>query len=292
MDNLLQLFPALLPTEDVSKLLLVITDKMNYCGRTKGKLEIHDSAWRKDDYFEPHHIYLFSNREIKIGDWCINVNGDTIYKVSSVEALTNWRKIEFTNDPKLMDDGVPALPENALIDKEDTFGPYDNTESFLDEFAKRYNDIQVKNIDLDKFADKFIQEDEFDSIRPYTEAWQFARRMFSKGYNLAEQENSDKKFSADDMLLMLKNFADECEGNDDLICYEGRDIRGKKILQAATNWFDDYLKSITQQKSDMQIFCESEDVLVNTIVNDNHRWGELEQKIKLINGQPIIHFKS
>lgn len=49
------------------------------------------------------------------------------------------KKIEFTSDDALIKEGVKPLPEKCLIDKEDTFGQYDNQVLFMSYFVDWYN---------------------------------------------------------------------------------------------------------------------------------------------------------
>ena len=73
-----------------------------------------------------HHIYITSDEEIKVGDWCFYVN--SIYKVLRISSnnrpiikmsdgtfeISYYRKIILTTDQDLIKDGVQAIDDEFL----------------------------------------------------------------------------------------------------------------------------------------------------------------------------------
>lgn len=73
------------------------------------------------------HIYLISNEEVRKGDWCVSVKDPTrMMSDEFMQSLDPFRairdmgkvdftkRIDFTTDPRLIADGVPAMPESML----------------------------------------------------------------------------------------------------------------------------------------------------------------------------------
>jgi hypothetical protein len=118
------------------------TDKLSRLGLHKnGALELHSSALTKNlPHYNPQHIYITSDEEIKEGDWCYYLNnlggGNTVcqaYKHSEDkrmlfdngnhnrkigEGITplsgECKKIILTTDQDLIKDGVQAIDDEFL----------------------------------------------------------------------------------------------------------------------------------------------------------------------------------
>ncbi len=58
-----------------------------------------------DRGYQPYHLYIISDDEIKDGDWCINKNKDTLYQLTggtvTEETSKHWDKIIATTDTSL-----------------------------------------------------------------------------------------------------------------------------------------------------------------------------------------------
>lgn len=125
----------LLPTEDASPIWF--TQFGLDCFRDGTSME-------KSDVIKPQHLYLVSDAPIKEGDWVLDFTG----KISKTNKHTletyiraEAKKIEFTTDPKLIADGVPAIDGNTKVILEPKRKV--NTPvrvNFLTEFCKRWND--------------------------------------------------------------------------------------------------------------------------------------------------------
>ena len=92
-----------------------------------GKLvkNFYDSniEWKDCAYY---HIYIISNEEIKIGDWCVNINSvydhKEICRIDNQAELeryaqkvgNNCKKIILTTNPDLIKDGVQAIEDEFL----------------------------------------------------------------------------------------------------------------------------------------------------------------------------------
>lgn len=57
------------------------------------------------------YIYITNNEDIKVGDWVLDEDG--ILKCTDHAGSMNhyFNKIEFTNDPKLIKDGIKSIPK-------------------------------------------------------------------------------------------------------------------------------------------------------------------------------------
>ncbi len=82
-----------------------------------------------------HHLYIISNDEIKGGDWCINRNLDTIYKIDSRDSLSHihlrWNKIVCSTDK--------SMTPNCWI-----------PDSFVQAYIKAYNEgKEITEVDLE-----------------------------------------------------------------------------------------------------------------------------------------------
>jgi len=152
----LDLEAVLIPTEDAS-VLCIISNEMYSFDNSRNK--------RNGDGIKNHHLYLCSTREIKEGDWFIIQieNNFEVHKAigftetrikfkSNNQEFTSFKeeskKVEFTSNPKLIADGVPALPEKALFYyKEKIAGRGDyKAVNFLSYFCEQYNQKQSANV--------------------------------------------------------------------------------------------------------------------------------------------------
>jgi hypothetical protein len=43
-------------------------------------------------YIQAQHLYIISSEEIKVGDWCINANEDTIYQPNCLGDFSGGEK--------------------------------------------------------------------------------------------------------------------------------------------------------------------------------------------------------
>lgn len=301
MKNL-QLIPILLPAEE-SRLHK----------RKDGSIWISEHIEVNGKYGETQHIYLTSNREIKEGDYFLN--GDMICKCDLSHASEEWRtkeftngfsiktkifysyeaekckKIEFTTDPKLIADGVPALPENGYIKHITPAGTHKRI-NFLEEFCKRYNENKKgvigfealenkepivkgfktldKGVDVDKLA-KEDAEGRFEDDLTRRVSW---KGGFIMGYNQALQSNTGKF----DELLRWIDFQISLFPSED---YKGAMEDVKTKIQSLTK---------EQTKKYILIECEMEE---DSYVSNNSREGTVKYLTIKLNkdGQPIIYFK-
>jgi len=264
--NKLQLTAVLLPTEDASNI---------YSDYNGG---IHCKTDKETVYLGSHsrhqHLYLTSTREIKEGDSIYS----TLYGIGKIEkdyggndrpliakfinsevrqsyhrsgkydekskysdvSAHNCKRIEFTTDPKLIADGVIAIPEKCLVSRDIHSAVYNGATKevyFLEEFVKRYN---------------------------------------SKD----NQVDTDKRFNLEDMEDMADCVFD---------WMSSKEIDYRDLAQVVR----DYVKSITPQKSELNIWCEMEEIQRLPHMRRGMELGmsDSEFKIKLNNGAPVIHFE-
>ena len=312
MKNTLDLTPILLPTKDerqIGQLELFSTN---------GILQIYKGG---SSIGKPHHIHLCSDREIKEGDWMYLEKGNTpatkqgeiskcFFEGADDKSICTWRKIEFTTDQKLIADGVPALPEIAckrVIYPDGTNGRIKSDVievNFLEEFVKRYNGEQKytqaikrleevwgddkdgkyeelynhhkqKGVDVEKLADEIAFKDYTDfsgTFKISNVAPNAYRYGITRGYNLALQSNAGE-FSLRDAKTHIVKFMHWMS--------EKNSGPHENFVVLA----EDYIQSITPTtQGEVEMFVEMEHIEAMGYVKSG--WI-----IKLINGQPIIHFK-
>lgn len=172
---------VMLPTEKESNLLLVVTDLMEYKDRKKGALEFHDSPHKQDTYFQPQHLYILSDDEIKVGDWCMlldsfgtpmlgepqqylatkgQVLNDGLRKVVSTtdKSLTNCSVCGMSNNDHKMSCKTPSLRTNLPA----------IPESFIQAFIKAYNEGKpITEVDLEVI--NFIKAHTCENIKDCNE---------------------------------------------------------------------------------------------------------------------------
>jgi hypothetical protein len=61
-----------------------------------------------------YNIHITNDEEIGEGDWCLNVNKDTIYKKDKYPMDISWKKIILSTDPELIADGVQPIDDEFL----------------------------------------------------------------------------------------------------------------------------------------------------------------------------------
>lgn len=60
------------------------------------------------------HIYITNDSEIKVGDWCFDINGKIFKHENHFPISIGQRKIILTTDPNLIKDGVQAIDDEFL----------------------------------------------------------------------------------------------------------------------------------------------------------------------------------
>jgi hypothetical protein len=215
-DNLQPLQYVLLPTNDASE-LVSFTANLG-----KGMLVYEPTCSKRDKDEQNQYLYLISNREIKEGCYVITPFGKVEKVMTSLNTeafLLVSKKIEATNDPKLIADGVPALPEEVTKIKRanhsDGFLDVPYEVNFISEFCKIYNQKQsanVKGVDVKKLANEFSQvrvnalKGQWDSHIVMHESF----NGFCCGFETAQslQSSSDYSLPSDEEIkkLLKENF--------------------------------------------------------------------------------------
>lgn len=299
-ENSLSLTPVLLPTSDASEIFIDVDNK-ELCYAENSALKTHAK-------YPCQYLYLTSARDMKKGDWAmfysqpskvLEINGgsakiETHGIVSENDAetinsikgegtakagetcimihsfsLSRMQKIEFTTDPKLIADGVPALPEKAFMRMPNSSLQGKGHEvSFLPEFVSSYNNRNVKGVDVEKLATKYATN---DGMMAYV--FPEKKKAFSAGYSQALQSNT-RMFSLEDMRLLWDFFIDGHHG-----------------LEGNPESFDEWLNQakLTSKQGKIDMWCEMEE---DSYVSNYSREGTVKYlKIKLNkDGQPIIYF--
>lgn len=70
---------------------------------------------QEQNHFEPQHIYITSDEEIKEGDWIFNEEREpSVLQCIGQGSLRGWNKIILTTDQDLIKDGVQAINDEFL----------------------------------------------------------------------------------------------------------------------------------------------------------------------------------
>ena len=78
-----------------------------------GKLIYSINMDQEQNHFEPQHLFITSDEEIKQGDWCIYKTGEIIHYLVKLNT-DNLKKIILTTDPDLIKDGVQPIDDEFL----------------------------------------------------------------------------------------------------------------------------------------------------------------------------------
>lgn len=279
----LKLIPILLPTEDATKVVKQFDTLYTINEIPRGASSFEE---RKLVY---QHLYLVSAREIKIGDWCINKNGDTLYKVNAVEALTNWRRVEFSSDPELIADGVSALPETIDI----PFGGKPLKINFLEEFCLQYNQKQsasVKGVDAEKLAGELHQWSDphingditRDDCKLLVEWFKIKLQYNAGGFSLEGIK------LLEDARYWLSTAVQIFNGSEGLNTDKKVDKYSKMV--ECGDKIQDYIQSLTPKQGEIEMYCEMEEKML--VKDERQHDAPMVKQIKLSkDGQPIIYFK-
>ena len=186
----------LLPTEGASE-IFIQNNKLIYfpskCLHSKG-LDIEGQM------ILPQFVYLCSEIRITYNDKWMMLNGEEIVSTETLMGNTDEaKKIEFTNNPTLIKDGVKPLPEFAWIEEKDSLGGYGERKDFLPELVKMYNQKQssdVKGVDVEKLATDFATNDGI------CEDFETERRSFIGGFKANQALQSKAGFSLEDMYML------------------------------------------------------------------------------------------
>ena len=322
MQNL-KLIPVLIPTEDATNIYLHISEDRLVCLPNTSKI----SGTAKSQ-----HIYLCSTRELKEGEWGIDSDTNTVFKLGTYKT-SRGLKIEFTSDPKLIADGVAALPENSFVAPTSN---WDGQVSFLEEFVSRYNnrdfkivgagktaqtgaindyvrnlDIRnVKGVDVERLAKKDYSAGSLAPIGTRDRAlFEQKKESFISGYNQALQSNAGG-FSLEDIEKAIKFGM----GVDVLNSYGTEKVvkylqsltpkQGEKVCKCGI-WAMGSINGKYEcakcelpreysKQGEIEMYVEMEEHLVDRNGDETDNEDAIKGsifKIKLINGQPIIHFK-
>ena len=317
--NLL-LIGILLPTEDSSHLMLSnIKDK-------EPELVLSALARKSGAGWNSHHLYLCSDREIKKNNYFYNATSETVFKndmgLNVSQNYPNESKIEFTTDPKLIADGVPAIDGNTKVfiecDNAIIVGNKTHFEKitadleevdFLSEYCKRYNQKDVdwesqrvsSGNSLREILEPELQKDNQKGVDVEELAKELARKEANHPMNnkikLEYQDGIfygfQQGFKANQALQ--SNTGSFSESDVRKAISMGRSIRvdGKENTALSNYSYtkDEIIQSLTPKpKGEIVIECEMEKYNWHYPANEPDS-GEWDYKMKLDNGQPILIFK-
>ena len=99
-----------LPTDHPSRLRYNIKTKI---------WELNEFPKYHTDIKSTHNIYITSDEEIKMQDWCITAKGNLLQMIEGDTALgfalLGCKKIILTTDPDLIADGIEQISEDVLL---------------------------------------------------------------------------------------------------------------------------------------------------------------------------------
>jgi hypothetical protein len=189
-----------------------------------------------------------------------------------------------------------------LVDKADTFGPYDVETNFLQEYVRRYN-LKNKQIDEDKLADEFAKEflgieksvDMTDSDEAYYNPRYKEYIACVVGFLNGQKQQSDNGFSLEDV---KKAFT---QGK-----FEGVNmsmVEADQYIQSITEATGEELErmkeyppfggpypkyNVITKKEGLEMYMEMEVYFPEP--NGSITDFLSTKRVKLINAQPVIHF--
>ena len=323
MKNTLDLTPILLPTKDASELF--IHKGGNLCLNKTGIRE-------KTEFVSPQHLYLTSNREIKEGYYYYSFKFNDIQKSIKGELVKGDYDdciiIEFTTDPKLIANGVLAIPEFITIKEKESGDSirdgWNKRVNFLEEYCKRYNQKDSDNLEERKivkaqqYALSKCGAGEMGSLTKVKLAWE-------NGFEtaLTYQKDNQKGVDAEKLVetfLKTKMFTKAtCYTDNGTFYIDGlkalivgvikeyqslqsnaggfslRDMEEAfqtgKVFQSCGSeiTFGEFIQSLTKSQPKGDIIIECE---MDEGFTNLKIGDEIPQKIKLdSNGQPVMHFK-
>jgi hypothetical protein len=115
-----------LPTSQPSNLLLCIKSYTEHKDTpaensdNKGNFTLGLGVYANKMFYQPHHIYITSNGEIKVGDWYYLPRTNSVHKCIedptelNLEIRLGVAKITITTDQDLIKDGVQAIDDEFL----------------------------------------------------------------------------------------------------------------------------------------------------------------------------------
>ena len=104
----------------MKNLHIISTDKPSRLFKDDfGKLIYSINIDQEQNHFEPQHLFITNNEEIKEGDWFIQVNLNKIIKHHSkngflLQPQSFDKKIILTTDQSLIKDGVQGIDDEFL----------------------------------------------------------------------------------------------------------------------------------------------------------------------------------
>ena len=96
--------------------------------------ELNEFPKYHTDIKSTHNIYITSDEEIKMQDWCITAKGNLLQMIEGDTALgfalLGCKKIILTTDQDLIADGIEQISEDVLLKISEHINSGKNIESF------------------------------------------------------------------------------------------------------------------------------------------------------------------
>ena len=96
--------------------------------------ELNEFPKYHTDIKSTHNIYITSDEEIKMQDWCITAKGNLLQMIEGDTALgfalLGCKKIILTTDQDLINDGIEQISEDTLLKIVEHINSGKNIESF------------------------------------------------------------------------------------------------------------------------------------------------------------------
>ena len=152
--------------------------------------ELNEFPKYHTDIKSTHNIYITSDEEIKMQDWCITAKGNLLQMIEGDTALgfalLGCKKIILTTDQELIVDGIEQISENVLLKIVEHINFGKNIESF--DLTEAYDDKELGRRLV--YDGKIDVEDliEYTDIRRLGKEYAEDKNMKHTSYGYLKQE--------------------------------------------------------------------------------------------------------
>ena len=217
------------------------TERLNI--RIYSDEELQNSKVLSKLKYTTNHLYIVSDDEIKESDFCIYegsvvkaTSEDKVYKEYKASTLNKYaQKIIATTDK--------SLTVKSFINKGREYGK--KVDMLLSQpsqmFIKKYIEEYNKG---NRITDVLVEYEEY-AVGNY--GMSSGEPTIDKRIKVNSKDNTitikkiRSSWNRKEVIELLKSFADDCENDEYLISYEGRDFSGKKRFNNLDEWIEENL---------------------------------------------------
>lgn len=243
----------MLPTTQETNITKSITSGYLYHSSTLEKAKLHF----KHEGATYQHLYIVSSEEIKEEDYCIDTDNKPFHTNTPLKAkitqVKKCPKIIASTDSSLTIKRVVSIPQRkGLINHYFTSKPLPR---LSDDFLSKYCELngEIKDV-LVEYQIEYYEPLSGNTITsachpPFPADNIDLSKIGMKRYKLkVAQDNTisiikkpeDKLYTKDEVINLIKSFADDCEKDKELTYYNGRNGAGEKVWKG-TN-LEDWIK--------------------------------------------------